>query len=58
MIWAIELTIGFARWRELTGNPDEEQERLRWVKMCHRLGSSKAIEIVVIQQTVDRMSRE
>ena len=51
MLWAIELTIGFAQWRAMVGGPDDEIERLRWLKMCHRLGSTKALEIVVHQQT-------
>ena len=48
MMWAIELEYDFARWRALTGSQlDDKCERIRWLKMCHRLGSHQAYEIVV-----------
>ena len=50
MYWAIELEIDFARWRAFTGAPDDHDERLRWLKMCHRLGSHQAYEIVALQR--------
>jgi hypothetical protein len=53
MLWAIELTVGFAQWRAVVGGPDDETERLRWLKMCHRLGSMTALDIVTHQQTRD-----
>jgi len=58
MMWALELEYDFARWRALTGAPDDESERKRWVKMCHRLGSHQAYEIVVARQArIDKMSK-
>ena len=56
MMWAIELTIGFMQWRERMGGPDDQPERLRWVKLCHRLGSEAALRIVDRHQRVDKMS--
>jgi hypothetical protein len=50
MLWAIELEIGFAMWRKLIGAPDTEWDRKRWIKMCHRLGSYKAWDIVERQR--------
>jgi len=46
MMWAIELEYDFYLWRRLTKAPDDLSERKRWVKMCHRLGSHQAWEIV------------
>lgn len=50
MMWAIELEYDFARWRALTGAPDDERERMSWLKMCHRLGSHQAYEIVAMHR--------
>lgn len=58
LVWAIELLTDFAEWRSYTGNPDDESERLRWVKMCHRLGSYQALQIVGKQQGIDMMSNQ
>lgn len=47
MMWAIELEIDYAGWCALTkAKVDDRQERERWVKMCHRLGSTAAKDIV------------
>ena len=59
LVWAIELLVDFAYWRDLTKNPDNEDERLRWVKMCHRLGSTQAWRIVNGRhRLVDTMSNQ
>jgi hypothetical protein len=49
MLWAIELEVGFAEWRELVQARDDPAERLRWVKMCHRLGSKMALGVAAEQ---------
>ena len=62
MIWAIELEVSFQGWRAITGNPDDESERLRWLKMVIRLGSHTSIGIAAEQKmrwlVADIMSNE
>ena len=53
MMWAIELEIGFQHWRVLIDAPDDAWERRRWMKMCHRLGSHQAMQIVEQQRLRD-----
>jgi hypothetical protein len=57
MIWAIELEVDFQNWRKLTKGFDTPDERLRWIKMCHRLGSHQAVTIVH-EQRLKRDLRE
>jgi hypothetical protein len=46
--WLIELEVDYQLWRKLVkAKVDDRVERERWVKMCHRIGSSMAREIVV-----------
>ena len=47
MMWAIELEVDYAQWCKLVkAKVDDKVEREKWIKMCHRLGSQQAKDIV------------
>jgi hypothetical protein len=47
MDWLIELEVDYQQWRKLTkAKVDDKVERVRWIKMCHRLGSAMSKKVV------------
>lgn len=47
LMWAVELEVDYRQWCTLVkARIDDKVEREKWLKMCHRLGSHTASEIV------------